>query len=116
MFPKTNSVLLALLLAYRALAAPANHEQHGQIQSVMNALKLQVEELDPPSSSEIIDDVESALKVNGVLDAKHIAALNQKIEVSKCHWCFNNLVIMGHVVSSSTAYRYITNRENPHRR
>lgn len=105
MFLKTKSVLLALLLAYRALAAPANHEQQGQIQSVINALKLQVEELDLLSSPGIVDDVESALKENGVLDAEHIAALNQKIEVSKCHWCLNNLVITGHVVSSSTACR-----------
>lgn len=105
MFSKTKSVLLALLLAYRALAAPTYHEQQGQIQSVINALKLQLEELELLSSPGIIGNVESALKANGVLDAEHIAALNQKIEVSKGHWCFNNLVIMGHVVSSSTAYR-----------
>ncbi|KAG6357076.1 hypothetical protein INS49_014953 [Diaporthe citri] len=80
MFPQTKPVLVALLLAYRALAAPTSHDQQDQVQSVINALKVQIKELNPSWNPSIIDYVESALKANGVLEAEHITALNQKIE------------------------------------
>lgn len=86
MLPRTKSVLVALLLAYRAQAAPSSQDQRDQIRSVINALKVQVEEqikkLNLRWNPSIIDDVEAALKSNGALDAEHIIALNQKIEVS----------------------------------
>lgn len=85
MFPTTKPVLVALLLAYRALAVPTSLDQQDQVQSVINALKVQIKDLNLPWNSSIISDVESALKETGALDAEHVNALNQKIGVSKCH-------------------------------
>ncbi|KAK2602113.1 hypothetical protein N8I77_008673 [Diaporthe amygdali] len=77
---KAQTVLTALLLAYSALGAPINNDQQIELQSVIDALKVQVEGLDLPFPSSIIDDVESTLKAKGVLDAKTLAALNKKID------------------------------------
>lgn len=85
MFPTTKPVLVALLLAYRALAVPTSLDQQDQVQSVINALKVQIKDLNLPWNSSIISDVESALKETGALDAEHVNALNQKIGVSRCH-------------------------------
>lgn len=85
MYPQTKPVVIALLLAYRALAAPTGYDQQDQVHSVINALKDQIKILNLSWKPSIIDDVESALKAGGVLDAEVINALNQKIEVSKRH-------------------------------
>lgn len=111
MFPNTKPVLVALLLAYRALAAPTSHDQQDQVQSVIDALKVQLKDLNPSWNPWIIDDVESTLKANGVLDAQHITALNQKIEVSKPHGCIHNLSITIHVCFSTNIYKYLANRK-----
>lgn len=84
MYPNTKPVLLALLLAYRALAAPISHDQQDQVQSVISALKFQLQGSNLPCNSSIIEDVESALKANGALDSEHITVLNQNIDVSHC--------------------------------
>lgn len=109
MFSNNKPVLVALLLAYRALAAPTSHDQQDQVQSVIDALKVQVKELNLPWNPSIIDDVESALRENGALDAEHVAALNQKIEVSRCHHYSNDLVTAWRVFSSNTTYKLSTN-------
>lgn len=89
---KAQTVLTALLLAYSALGAPINNDQQIELQSVIDALKVQVEDLDLPYPSSIIDDVESALKAKGVLDAKTLAALNKKIDVSgSSRWLQNHI-------------------------
>lgn len=86
MLPKTKSVLVALLLAYRALAAPTSYDQQDQVQSVIDALKahMQADDMHYGHFIPHIDDVEANLKEHGALDAEHVAALNQKIEVSRC--------------------------------
>lgn len=108
MLPRTKAVQLALLLAYRALAAPINHSQQGQVQSVISAIKAQAgNELYSP----IIDHVEGSLRANGVLGDKNTAALNQKIEVSRCLERLGTLLDTCHL---RTTYRSLT--ENRHRR
>lgn len=108
MLPRAKAVLVALLLAYRALAAPINHSQQGQVKSVINAIKAQAGvELYSP----IIDDVEGALRANGVLGDENTAALNQKIEVSRCLDCLGTLLETCHL---RIAHRSLT--ENRHRR
>lgn len=85
MLPKTKSVLVALLLAYRALAVPTSYDQQDQVQSVIDEIKAQMKADDLRLSTfyPLIDDVEANLKEHGVLDAEHVAALNQEIEVSR---------------------------------
>lgn len=99
MLPKTKSVLVALLLAYRALAAPTSYEQQDQVQSVIDALKahMQADDLRYSYFVPMIDDVEANLKEDGTLDAEHVAALNQKIEVSRCPGYFTTSLYPCHV-------------------
>lgn len=81
MVPNSKSALVALLLAYRALGSPISTVQQGDVRSVIDALKAQVEE--KGQSPQVIDDIESALKENGVLNAKTITALDEKLAVSR---------------------------------
>lgn len=85
MAPSNKPVFIATLLAYRILAAPTGHDQQDQVPSVINALKDQIKVLNLSWKPSIVDDVESALQACGLLDAKVITSLNQKIEVSKRH-------------------------------
>lgn len=76
---KTKTMSLALLLAYRALAAPVDNVQQNEVQSVIDALKVQLKDADVPSS--VTDNIEASLRLNGALDAENIEALNVKILV-----------------------------------
>lgn len=99
MLPKTKTILVALLLAYRALAAPTSYDQQDQVQSVIDALKahMQADDMHYRAFHPLIDDVEANLKEHGALDAETVAALNQKIEVRRWPRYFTTSLYPCHV-------------------
>lgn len=82
MLPKAKTLLLALLLAYRALAVPMDNGQQDEVQSVIDALKGQISKHNISVPSSMVDNIEHTLKCNGVLSAEHIQTLDSKIQVS----------------------------------
>lgn len=92
MLSTAKTIMMALLLAYRALAAPVSNgsQSQAQVQSVIDALKAQMKGTEMPGPS-IIDRIEAALRLNGSLDAEHIAALDQRIQVSRITRSTSNL-------------------------
>ena len=116
MFPKIEPfrVLVALLVAGLALAAPTGHDQQDRLQSVLGGIQIKIMGQLPPGTTfrpSIIDDVESALKANGALDAENIAALNQKIEVRRGPRCCGNLAVTGRVFFLETTYKLFADEE-----
>ncbi|KAL1850998.1 hypothetical protein Daus18300_012732 [Diaporthe australafricana] len=79
MLSNSKSAMVALLLAYRALAVPMSVDEQGHVHQVIDALKTQIGNMG--QSPQVITDIESALKNKGVLSDETIAALDQKIVV-----------------------------------
>lgn len=72
---------MALILAYQALGAPVSPDSQSQVQSVIDALKAQMNSMNMAIPyTAVIDRVEASLRLNGVLDEDHLAALDQKIQ------------------------------------
>lgn len=100
MLPNGNPILMALLAAYCALASPVN-TRPDQVQAVINALKAQLKADNVTDASNIVNEAEASLWVNGVLNDEIVAKLEQEIQVSKririsawapnlCHSNFQN--------------------------
>lgn len=82
MLPKAKALLLALLLACRALAVPMNNGQQDEVKSVINALKSQLDHDHDRLSSSMVDGITATLRHQGTLSNEHIQILDSKIQVS----------------------------------
>lgn len=82
MLPNGKPIILALLAAYCALAAPVK-AQPDQFHAVLDALKAQMKAEYNIDASLAVDEVEAFLWAKGVLNNEIYAKLNQEILVSK---------------------------------
>ncbi|KAK7710264.1 hypothetical protein SLS64_005848 [Diaporthe eres] len=78
MLPNGKPILLALLAAYCALAAPVK-AQPDQFHAVLDALKAQMKAEYNIDASLAVDEVEAFLWAKGVLNNEIYAKLNQEI-------------------------------------
>jgi tripartite-type tricarboxylate transporter receptor subunit TctC len=84
MLPTGNPIVMALVAAYCALAAPTS-TQPDQVQEIINALKVQLETDNVTDASAMINEAEASLWASGALNDDVVANLKQQIQVSKRH-------------------------------
>lgn len=82
MLPNGKPVLMALLVAYCAMASPIN-TRPGAVQAVLDALKAQLKADDISHATTLVDEAEASLWADGVLNDDIVAKLEQEIQVSK---------------------------------
>lgn len=80
---KSKTIMMALLLAFRALGAPISTDSQSQVRSVIDALKAQMGAFNMLAGPSLIDGLEASLRLNGSLGAEHLAALDEKIQVGQ---------------------------------
>lgn len=84
MLSNAKIITTALLLAYRALAAPVSSISHDHIHSVIDALKTQLRSIPVSEASAVLDSIEAAVGGESGLDSEHVAMLDQRLKVSRC--------------------------------
>lgn len=109
-----RSLLLTLLFAYGAQAAPISLDRRDQVQSVVDAFSGEIEKLNYPYLKTVLDDIEATLKANGALEDEHVAALNQTIKVSRCPRGSHIVLNTCHIFFTRTTHWLL--KENRHRR
>lgn len=82
MIPNVNPILMALLVAYCALASPVN-TQPDQVQAVIDSLKAQLKADNINDVSAVVDEAEASLWSNGFLNYEIVAKLEHEIQVRK---------------------------------
>ncbi|KAH8766141.1 hypothetical protein F5883DRAFT_674298 [Diaporthe sp. PMI_573] len=80
MLPTGNPIVMALVAAYCALAAPTS-TQPDQVQEIINALKVQLETDNVTDASAMINEAEASLWASGALNDDVVANLKQQIQI-----------------------------------
>lgn len=82
MLPNGEPVLMALLVAYCAMASPVN-TRPGAVQAVIDAIKAQLKADNISHASTLVNEAEASLWADGVLNDDIVAKLEQEIQVSR---------------------------------